>query len=161
MKKVFTFLLLAFIAISAAQVRAQEFEKYIGNTKLKLLINNDYEIIIRGFVNSSTQFSESFVIPEKITAPNGKKYKVTTIGEDARLSGGFASITIPRTVEYIGPNAFKYCPNLKTVYIKGSPQVNKNAFIQCTALEKVYITGRKEFGDSFPIANGGKAIICR
>lgn len=161
MKKVFTILLLAFIAISATQVRAQEFKLYVGEIKFRFQVHNSNEVYITGFSTSNGSLYNRADIPEKITGPNGNKYKVTRICDDARLSGGFTFIDIPKTVEYIGANAFKHCPNLKTVWINGSPQVNKNAFIHCTALEKVCIVGRRELGDTFPIANGRKALIYR
>lgn len=161
MKKVLSFLLLAFIAISAAQVRAQDFELNVGEIKFIFLVRNSNEVYITGFSKSYASLNTRADIPEKITGPNGNKYKVTRICDDANIYGEFTFIDIPKTVEYIGANAFGGCPNLKTVWINGSPQVNKNAFIRCTALEKVGIVGRRELGDTFPIANGRKARIYR
>lgn len=161
MKKVLSFLLLAFIAISAAQVRAEDFQLYVGKIKFRFVVRNSNEVYITGFAISDASSYQWANIPEKITGPNGNKYKVTRICDDAKISGGFTNIDIPKTVEYIGANAFKDCPNLKTVWINGSPEVNKNAFIRCTVLEKVGIVGRRELGDTFPIANGRKARIYR
>lgn len=161
MKKVLSFLLFAVIAISATQAQAQEFKLYVGEIKFRFQVHNMDEVYIIGFSTSNGKLYTSADIPEKITAPNGNKYKVTGICDDARISGGFTYIDIPKTVKFIGANAFGYCPYLKTVNIHGSPEVNINAFIQCTALEKVDIVGRRELGKTFPTAHGGKAEIFR
>lgn len=63
---------------------------------------------------------------------NGKKYKITGIGDYALNNSegtGLTTVTLPSTITSIGKEAFKDAKNLKTITINGNVKsIGKNAF---------------------------------
>ena len=83
---------------------------------------------------------------ELITYPSAREEINCQIPEtviriaDYAFSGAkhLQSVNIPQSVAYIGSNSFEDCESLKTVTIKGAPQINYNAFKNCPNIEAVY-----------------------
>ena len=72
-------------------------------------------LIIRSGANVSDQAFKGCINLTDVYLPSGLRY----IGHEAFRGTQISSITIPKTVETIGSNAFKDCPNLKTIKFKG------------------------------------------
>ena len=63
---------------------------------------------------------------------------ITIIAELCFFGSGIKNITIPETVEYIGPYAFESCTGLKEITLPDSVQdISDGAFSYCTNLEKI------------------------
>ncbi len=77
--------------------------------------------------------------------PNLKELKipstVKTIEENAFQSAGIEKIVIPESVTSIGFAGLAYCDNLTTVTIEGNPVIENYAFRACPNLENVYLKG--------------------
>ena len=86
-------------------------------------------------------FSENVVIPEVVEG-----HTVTTIHDGAFSSNSgrkkLKSVKIPKTVRWIGNNAFEDCTNLSSVIIKAGCQIEKiqnQAFSGCKSLKTIRI----------------------
>ena len=67
--------------------------------------------------SGSTEYQGDIVIPSVVTYKD-KSYNVTNISWDAFMGcHGLTSVKIPKSMRYIGDNAFLYCDNLTAVYI--------------------------------------------
>jgi len=83
---------------------------------------------------------------ELITYPSAREGSNCQIPEGVQRIADYAfngakklqSVIIPQSVTYIGANSFEDCESLKSVTIKGSPQINYNAFKKCPNIEAVY-----------------------
>jgi len=74
-----------------------------------------------------------------VTIPDG----VTSIGDEAFLGTGLASVTIPDSVTGIGYGAFSGCYSLTSVTLgNGVTSIGEIAFNQCTSLASVTIPDR-------------------
>lgn len=63
---------------------------------------------------------------------------VTRIADNAfGRSRKLQSVTVAKDVEHIGTGAFNNCRNLKSVIIKGEPEIGLNAFIGCPDITSV------------------------
>ncbi len=88
----------------------------------------------------------SFSIPEKVSAADGKTYKVTEIADDAfRNNRGITSITGGKNLKRIGKRALKGCTRLKKVDIRNSnvTVIDSAAFDGCSSLKNIYLNGDK------------------
>lgn len=66
---------------------------------------------------------------------------ITSIGNCAFCRGGFNTAIIPKTVEYIGENAFNQCPNLTHIDIPNSVKtIGRGAFLGCDKLKSVNLS---------------------
>lgn len=64
--------------------------------------------------------------------------KITIIADLCFFGSGIKNITIPETVEYIGPYAFESCTGLKEITVPDSiSDISDGAFSCCTNLEKI------------------------
>lgn len=64
--------------------------------------------------------------------------EITIIADLCFFGSGIENITIPETVEYIGPYAFESCVKLKEITIPDSvTAIEEGAFSYCTNLEKI------------------------
>lgn len=86
-------------------------------------INNhtELEVTFEEGSNSSNSYGGNIVIPEEVTFMNRTR-KVTAIGDYAFYNYGGrgrtpTSITIPKSVKYIGKDAFSSCQSMKSVLI--------------------------------------------
>ena len=63
-----------------------------------------------------------------------------SIGESAFCYSLLSSITLPSSIEGIGPAAFYGCANLGTIYLPQSlTYISRNAFYNCQRLQHIYI----------------------
>ena len=93
-------------------------------------------------VTGYTGNKSSVIIPSHCTI-NGKRYTVTSIGNNA-FGGyrGLASIKITNTVTSIGESAFNSCSGLTSLEIPNSvTSIGYNAFVLCTGLKSIEIPG--------------------
>lgn len=99
--------------------------------KFKLI---DEKVIISGYKKG---ISNNIVIPSEIDI-YGKRYKVTSIGEDA-FNGlkSLESIVIPNTITYIGAGAFTDCDSL-TIYCEAFDQPSEWSFYWNSSVRPVY-----------------------
>ena len=66
---------------------------------------------------------------------------ITSIGNCAFCRGGFNTAIIPKTVEYIGEDAFNQCPNLTHIDIPNSVKtIGRGAFLGCDKLKSVNLS---------------------
>ena len=93
---------------------------------------------------SEYQFIRSVVIPEGVT----------------RIWDGFSgctkleAVTLPTTLELIGPNAFANCSSLASIEIpEGVTEIHQNAFSGCTKLETVTLPTTLELIGSSAFSN--------
>lgn len=85
------------------------------------------------------------VLPNGLTRIEGVKQvqpnsNVTRVGNTFR-NCGFAAITIPETVTYIGTGAFENCTKLTSIIIPASVIAVSDIFPNCTSLKTVYFQG--------------------
>lgn len=94
-------------------------------------------------------YRTKYVIPERVTGPDGREYTVTEIGY-----GAFAelyhlhAITLPNTLKVIDEFAFKSCRSLQEVVIPAFINaVRDGAFLDCISLKRFecwYVTEQME-----------------
>ena len=94
------------------------------------LNNNDYTAEVTR--NTNDEYSGSVSIPKEVTN-YGRKYSVTSIGDDAFYGcSRLTSVTIPNSVTSIGDDAFYGCSGLTSVTIPNSvTSMGDNAFYGC------------------------------
>ncbi|MCR5570413.1 MAG: leucine-rich repeat domain-containing protein [Paludibacteraceae bacterium] len=87
-------------------------------------------------MSKCNSYSFEVVIPEEVEI-EGKKYKVTEIGESAFNSNCIERVKIPHTITLIGNEAFRHCENLTSVDIpKNVAHIGSYAFFLCSKLKK-------------------------
>ena len=97
------------------------------------LNNSDYTAEVTS--NTNDKYSGSVSIPKEVSY-NGKKYSVTSIGDEAfEKCSGLTSVTIPNSVTSIGNSAFSRCSGLSLVTVdvnnpKYDSRDNCNAIIE-------------------------------
>lgn len=94
---------------------------------------------IEADVFAENQYIHEIVLPEGIKEIAGHSFKGSAIRK----------ITIPSSVEIVGPHAFSFCNQLEEVIIPSSVTcIEQEAFSGCTALRSVsFHRGLKELGD--------------
>ncbi|MBO4732907.1 MAG: S-layer homology domain-containing protein [Clostridia bacterium] len=103
------------------------------------------------------EYGGSLMIPDTV----GEDIPVTQIcGEGFANYTSFTSLSIPSTVEYVGPRAFENATSLTTVAIF-SPEVeiDDNAFAGCSAISSVYFFGTEQQAGNLSIGNGNDYLI--
>lgn len=76
------------------------------------------------------------------------------LGTSSLSFGRFESISIPKSVEYIGTSAFMFCDNLKKITIPANvTTIDSGAFINCENLEEVVFEGNE------PVTFGSMAFF--
>ena len=93
-----------------------------------------------------------FVLPDHITSIDSFGFSHTTnlktinlknishIDENSFSSSDLETLTIPRSIDIIPPNAFSGCKNLKKVVLEeGVEYINDSAFIHCSTLKELYL----------------------
>ena len=169
MKKILTILLLSIFAISVIDASnivtkqkkpaaISEFEQTIGPIRIVFQTVNCEEVKIKRERQSDMTNTNPFHIPEKVTGPDGNQYTIVGICDRARLSGNFSHCSIPRTVTYIGDNAFEFCDRLSSVYIWGDPEISTKAFFGCIKLKEIRCGSKKNKGKTFEV-NKGKGKV--
>ena len=94
------------------------------------------------YVGSSADVSGKMTIPSEVTVA-GITYAVTGIADNAMKGKNITQVTIPKTVQTIGKNAFKNCKKLTKVTIgTGTTEIKASAFENCTALKTVNINSK-------------------
>ncbi|MDO5519896.1 MAG: leucine-rich repeat domain-containing protein [bacterium] len=106
-----------------------------GNLCYKVTGNNTCTVT---GLSSQGKKSSSCSIPTSVTC-NGKKYKVTSIANNAfKNCDNLKSVKVSNCVSNIGANAFKGCDSLKNVTLgKGVSNLGSNAFSSCNSLKSV------------------------
>ncbi|MBO4602674.1 MAG: leucine-rich repeat domain-containing protein, partial [Salinivirgaceae bacterium] len=117
-----------------------DFEEVI-NTAYIVYADSDLAYTIVGGVATVTGYigtSQSVTIPATITV-NGKKYPVTSIGDNVfNFCQTLESIIIPNSVKTIGDYAFYCCTGLTSIEIPESVKsIGKYAFYGCENLTEV------------------------
>ena len=99
-----------------------------------------------GVTYGHTNYTGDIVIPESATY-NGTTYSVTRILSSAFYNNPITSVVIPNTVTYILDSAFGYCFNLKSVTIGKSVEwIGSEVFEYCEALTEINVVdGNKNF----------------
>lgn len=103
-------------------------------------------------LTSDNELNGIVIIPEEVVYEK-TKYKVTQIGTSSKSTrlGNVSDITflsLPGSIKYISPYAFKKCSKLRKVKInEGITQLGFSTFSGCTALDSVSLpSGLKELG---------------
>ena len=82
---------------------------------------------------------DSLVVPETVYDPYDEEYyNVTKIDENALQWGAFSIVTLPKTIVYLGEDAFSTCNRLTHVYCFATtpPRVNSDGAFDSDALER-------------------------
>ena len=119
-----TLLLLVSVVLLAGCGRTIE---YIDGVAYTTASNIDYALVYR----SDPQF-ESPAIAEEY-----KGMKVKEISQNSFSDAVLTSIVIPESINYLSPDAFVDCHNLKEITIKGTPRLYDGCFCRLDALETV------------------------
>ena len=101
--------------------------EYIDGVAYTTASNIDYALVYR----SDPEF-ESPVIAEEY-----KGMKVEEIAQDSFSDAVLTSIVIPESINYLSPDAFVDCHDLKEITIKGNPRLSDACFCRLDALETV------------------------
>ncbi|OFY23982.1 MAG: hypothetical protein A2X02_01040 [Bacteroidetes bacterium GWF2_29_10] len=131
MKKITSFLFMAFIALNS--IIAQTFE--IDGIAYKIISINTVEVS-----SKTSRYTGNIIIPEQVNY-NSNNYSVTAIGDNAfDWCTSLTSITIPNSVTSIGEYAFTNCTSLTSVIIPNSVTAIKNmTFSYCFGLTSITI----------------------
>lgn len=134
MIKKLTLLLICFVMIFSISLAAEE------NFEVK-----------NGILLRYTGNEESVVIPEGVTSigySDASMYPNET-NLNIFANSKMKSITLPKTLEYIGWNAFKNCTKLEEVIINSSiKNIGYNAFEGCTSLRSIDLSKVRAIGNS-------------
>lgn len=147
-KTLFTILCLAFLLVCTMSV--------VGcggsaSQNLEMVLNKDMTFSVKSIGLCG---DKNIVIPETY---NGST--VVAIEDGAFAGYAIESVVIPKTVKYVGENAFLSCENLKKVEIKSDNlYVDYRAFAYCTALESVKIKKGTTYGVEVFMASGIKKV---
>lgn len=72
---------------------------------------------------------------------------LVTINDNAFMSSGLTTITLPSGLTYLGSNTFQDCKNLKTAILQGKNfTLKQNTFNNCPVLQSVIIKGSDNQG---------------
>lgn len=90
------------------------------------------------------ELSGDVVIPESVVAPDGRKFTVRYISNDAfKNCSGIKNVSLPKTLARIGDNAFEGCSGLTTINLPDviyNLGINDYAFQNCTGLTTLTIS---------------------
>lgn len=116
-----------------------------NGTRFYLKVEDPVNLTAQIHRSDETAYTGDIIIPEKMTADNGKEYTITLIDQQAfQNNTDITSVSIPGTVTEIGQYTFSGCTALTTVTLgEGVDNIYKFAFENCTALETL----------TFPISN--------
>ena len=93
---------------------------------------------------------ETVIIPEKVTAADGKEYTVTEVYEKSfNGNTNIKYLSLPSTITFIGPAAFQNCTSLQFVdFNNNQNDVNFNnwgTFMGCSALKAVSLPDNVDY----------------
>ncbi|MDH6355530.1 hypothetical protein M2132_001875 [Dysgonomonas sp. PH5-45] len=116
------------VLFGAMQAKAYHFEQngiyynFVEGTADEVEVT--YLIDYRGDdFDGEGDYYDDILIPETIRY-KGKQYRVTGISEQTFRESGVEAITIPKSVKYIGVNAFRSCSALKRIEVKWENPLN-------------------------------------
>lgn len=113
---------------------------------------NNVRALYKGMYSHDTEL-ETFVIPSSIEWLESEVFyadrNLTRVDIKAPIVGipngtfknctALFDITLPRTIRFIGDEAFKYCSFNQLVIPIGCNEIGDNAFTACTELEDLYL----------------------
>ena len=93
---------------------------------------------------------ETLIIPEKVTAADGREYTVTEVYEKSfNGNTNIKYLSLPSTITFIGPAAFQNCTNLQFVdFNDNQNDVNFNnwgTFMGCSSLKAVSLPDKTDY----------------
>lgn len=153
--KLLTTTLLCFAAVLHANAQFRPETSVLGTSfAINGIVykNIDGGVVAATALTSDNKLNGIVIIPEEVVYEK-TKYKVTQIGTSSKSTGlGNASditfLSLPGSIKYISPYAFKKCSKLREVKInEGITQLGFSTFSGCTALDSVSLpSGLKELG---------------
>ena len=153
--KLLTTTLLCFAAVLHANAQFRPETSVLGTSfAINGIVykNIDGGVVAATALTSDNKLNGIVIIPEEVVYEK-TKYKVTQIGTSSKSTGlGNASditfLSLPGSIKYISPYAFKKCSKLRKVKInEGITQLGFSTFSGCTALDSVSLpSGLKELG---------------
>lgn len=170
MKKVLLFLLFAICSLSALQAShfgtnssQQTFKITVNSVQLEVRTIAKDEVAIVRCPQASNNVISELVIPDGFKASDGNVYYITKIASNAKICGGFISVSIPKTVKEIGDNAFMICDRLASVKILGDVNMSSRAFLQCKQLRTVTVYGKCNIkkGSTIPVDSGRSQAVVK
>lgn len=122
------FTLLALVLSACAGESIRYITVNVENVSYSLNEDGDYATAI-GYNYKEIDNKSSLLIQEFVSA-NGKRYKVTGIGEKAFINSRFSFIELGSCIDIIENEAFKYSISIDTICFSGNtlPVLYENAF---------------------------------
>lgn len=113
--------------------------RYLITSETTVSVISDTDDPYTGVGKGQATYTGEITIPETVT-DEGKTYTVTEIGSVSFYRTEITQITLPDSIEKIGPQAFYTCPNLTEVKLKeGLIEIGGQAFEQCSNLKTLTI----------------------
>lgn len=127
---------LMFLALFLIPVKT--FARYEIIDEMRYNIIDDYAVLAS---NADWKYTGDIVVPQKVTASDGKKYPVTALEEGCfRDCKTVTSVLLPSSITKIGEYCFCGCIHLQRVNIPSSvTSLGKSTFSGCSSLTSIEI----------------------
>lgn len=119
-------------------IPVKTFARYEIIDEMRYNIIDDYAVLAS---NTDWKYTGDIVVPQKVTASDGKKYPVTALEEGCfRDCKTVTSVLLPSSITKIGEYCFCGCIHLQRVNIPSSvTSLGKSTFSGCSSLTSIEI----------------------
>lgn len=119
-------------------IPVKTFARYEIIDEMRYNIIDDYAVLAS---NTDWKYTGNIVVPQKVTASDGKKYPVTALEEGCfRDCKTVTSVLLPSSITKIGEYCFCGCIHLQSVNIPSSAtSLGKSTFSGCSSLTSIEI----------------------
>ena len=119
-------------------IPVKTFARYEIIDEMRYNIIDDYAVLAS---NTDWKYTGDIVVPQKVTASDGKKYPVTALEEGCyRDCKTVTSVLLPSSITKIGEYCFCGCIHLQRVNIPSSvTSLGKSTFSGCSSLTEIHL----------------------